>query len=106
MEISFESVETEKLFGDDSKLINMFGGEMAKRIRRRLDDLLAASTLEEMKNLPGRITRCSDTEPEMWSVDLVYPQRLLLTLTEPVQRKINNDVNQSGVKKLTVCGVQ
>lgn len=105
MEISFESSMTEKLFGDDKKLLKEYGGEMAKRIRRRLDDLIAAPNLAEMYGLPGRIRQYTESKPEMWSLDLVRLQRLLLMPTEPVPRKEGNVVDRSAVTKITICRI-
>ena len=103
MDISFESAKTEKLFGDHKKMIQGYGCEMANCLRRRLDDLIAAPNLAEMYNLPGRLHQYSEKKPEIWSLDLKHPQRLLFTPTEPVPRLEDGGVNRTEVTKITIC---
>ena len=54
MEIVFATEKLAKVMNSDSKLGQAYGAELAKQIRKRLDDLDAAATLDVMKLLPGR----------------------------------------------------
>lgn len=46
-------------------------------IRRRLDDMDAAGTLEDMRHLPGRCHELRSDRDGQLSLDLVHPQRLI-----------------------------
>ena len=107
MEVEFESAKDEQVFKDDKKLVQEYGCEMGKRIRRRLDDLVAAPHLADMYTLfGGRIHQHSETKPERWSLDLVHPYRLLFKPTEPVPRLSDGGVDRTRVTAVTIIGIQ
>ena len=62
---------------DDRALSKAYGPEMAKRIRRRLDDLAAADTLQTMRSLPGRCHELEGNRKGELAIDLVHPRRLI-----------------------------
>ena len=82
---------TKKLLRDcnDSRLlIKRYGERTAQLIRRRLDELRAAETLDVMRALPQ--TRCHELTGDrrgQLAVDLDHPRRLVFKPCEPVQRK-------------------
>ncbi len=103
MDIAFSTTKLRKIFNSDKELIREFGAEMAKRIRRRLDDLAAQDCLEEMESLPGRFHQHQNTEE--FSLDLEHPYRLMLKATEPVPRKPDGGVDRKSVTAITIIGV-
>lgn len=52
--ISFAKRKLEQEMNDDSRLIRSYGTQQARKIRQRLDDLDAATSLEDMRGLPGQ----------------------------------------------------
>lgn len=58
------------------------GQNRTKRIRRRLDDLRAALSLNDFRNLPGRCHELGGTMSGQFSLDLDHPYRLIF---EPTQ---------------------
>lgn len=58
------------------RLVRSHNVQRAKLIRRRLDDLRAAPTLETMRNLPGRCHELKGNRA--LSIDLDGPYRLIL----------------------------
>ena len=74
MEISFETKRFEKLCNSDLKLIRELGPQRAKILRRRLDQLRAASNLSTMRNLPGRCHELIGNRGGTLSIDLLSPR--------------------------------
>jgi plasmid maintenance system killer protein len=54
LDILFSSERLENECNNERLLVRCHGKERAKKLRRRLDDLRAAPTLEVMRSLPGR----------------------------------------------------
>lgn len=53
MEIKFNNKKLERLANDDRKMLKELGAKRAKLFLRRLSQLKAANTLEDVRNLPG-----------------------------------------------------
>ncbi len=56
VDITFKTDKVEQLFHDDVALKKKWGQDMARCIRRRLDDLRAAPTLRDVRGIPGALT--------------------------------------------------
>jgi plasmid maintenance system killer protein len=52
MEIFFQDRKLGKIANNQSQLIRNYGQQQAKLLRRRLDDLIVADTLEDIRFLP------------------------------------------------------
>lgn len=50
---------------------------MAKRLRSRLDDLQAATCLEDLRHTPGRLHQLSGDRAGQFAIDLEHPRRLV-----------------------------
>lgn len=81
---------------------------MAKLIRRRLDELRAASTLEDIRSLPQ--TRCHELKGNragQLSVDLNHPYRLIFKVAhDPTPRKTDGGLDWSKVTTILILGVE
>ena len=77
MEISFRTKRLRDDCNDNRRLEARYGRDMAKVIARRLDDLRAARTLEDLRNLPGRLHELRGDRAGQLSLDLRGPKRLL-----------------------------
>lgn len=82
MEISFADKKLEKLANDDKKLVKEYGKDQAKKITTRLAQLRAATTLEDVRNLPGRYHELTGDRKGQWGCDLIHPYRLVFTPQE------------------------
>jgi proteic killer suppression protein len=84
-----------------------WGADCIKIIRRRLDDLEAAATLEDMRNLRG--ARCHELIGDRsgtLSVDVKGPFRLIFRPAEdPIPRKPDDGLNWAKVKSIIVLEV-
>ena len=107
MEIAFDPARLSKDFNDSKRLIRKHGDRRAKLIRRRLDELKAATTLADMRYLPG--PRCHELRGNragQLSVDLDHPYRLLFTVAEPIPLRDDGGLDWERVTQVVVIGVE
>jgi proteic killer suppression protein len=81
VEISFASRKLQQLCESEKELRKTYGSDGAKKAMRRLSDLRAAATLQDMRNLPGRIHELSGDRDGQLAIDLAGGRRLILTPT-------------------------
>jgi len=77
MNITFSEKTLKKVVNDDRKLVQKFGKRRADLIKRRLDDIAAAETLEELRHVPGRYHELKSNRKGEWACDLDHPYRLI-----------------------------
>lgn len=77
MDISFGDSKLEKYANEDKKAINKLGNLRAKIYKKRLDDLKAADTLEDVRYLPGKYHELSGDRKGYWACNLDHPYRLI-----------------------------
>ncbi len=79
----FDDIHTDKKFekqvNDDRKLVKEFGKLRAEKITARLAQLRFATTLEEVRNLPGNFHELKYNRKGQWGCDLDQPYRLVFT---------------------------
>ena len=81
MDVSFASPKLQKLCESEKELRKAYGSGGAKKVMRRLSDLRAAGTLEDMRNLPGRIHELSGDRDGQLAIDLAGGWRLIVAPT-------------------------
>lgn len=106
MEIVFSSRKLEKLCNDSKIMTKTWGPIQAKKLRQRLDELRAASTLETMRKLPGRCHELLHDRAGQLSLDLEHPHRLIFEpANDPVPRKQDGGLNWTAVTAVRILGV-
>ena len=90
MNITFENKKLEKLANDDRKMKAELGKLRAERYKQRLSDLHSASTLEDVRNLPGNYHELKENRKGQWACDLDQPYRLIF---EPHENPIPTDTS-------------
>jgi proteic killer suppression protein len=107
MEIVFKNNKFEKECNNQRLLEKKYGQDRAKRIRRRLDDLRAASVLEDMRNLPGRCHELLHDRAGQLSLDLDHPYRLIFEpADEPIPKKPDGGIEWTKVTAVMIIGVE
>lgn len=107
MEITFASDKFREECNDHRLLVRRQGSDRAKRIRRRLDDLRAAETLEVMRSLPGRCHELKGNRAGQLSLDLDHPYRLLFEpANNPVPKKPDGGLDWTQVTAVRIIGVE
>jgi plasmid maintenance system killer protein len=106
LEIGFEDPKFAAVCNDDTLLKRRHNVQRAKLIRRRLDDLRAAPTLETMLNLPGRCHELKGDRAGQLSLDLDGPNRLILRPSQALPpKKDDGGLDWSKVKAVVVVEV-
>lgn len=62
---------------DERLAIRKLGALRAELLKTRLDDLAAAHTLEDVRNLPGHYHELKEDRKGEWACDLDQPYRLI-----------------------------
>lgn len=106
MDIFFASVKFQEICNNQRLLIKTQGTDRAKRLRRRLDDLRAAKTLSDMRNLPGRCHELLGTRSGQLSLDLDHPYRLIFQPVEPIPRKADGGLDWTRITAVIIIGIE
>ena len=107
MEVSFESSKLERICEDEKRMVRRFGARQAKRLMLRLDDLLSADTLEDLRDNPGRYHELTSNWTGHLSVDLVHPYRLIFRPTaDPPRTGTGGELVWSEVTAVTVVAIE
>ena len=88
MNITFNDRKLEKIANDDRKRLAALGKKRADKLKQRLDDLSDASTLEDVRFLPGNYHELTGNRKGQWACDLDQPYRLII---EPHEKPIPTD---------------
>ncbi len=106
MGILFPSGDDAAEWNDTKRLVRRHNLQRAKQIRRRLDDLGAAQTLEVVRTLPGRCHELKGERSGQLSIDLDGPYRLLFAPAHnPLPRKPDGGLDWTRVRAIILVGV-
>ena len=107
MDVLFKSKSLQKRCSLEKSRIKWLGKPAAKKLGRRLDDLKAASALEEMRYLPGRCHELKGDLEGLLAIDLAGAQRLLIEpADEPVPKKNDGGLDWSQVFQVRIMRVE
>ena len=77
LKITFNTKRLEKLANNDREANAVLGKIRAKKFRQRLNDMLDADTLEDIRFLPGNYHELTGDRKGTWACDLDQPYRLI-----------------------------
>lgn len=107
MEIRFRSGKLAKEANDLGLLRKTHGETRAKRIRLRLDALHAASVLEDLRHMPGRLHELSGNRAGQLSLDLDGPYRLIFAPDHnPVPRRTDGGMDWNQITAVLVLEIE
>ena len=111
MDVEFKSKKIRKIFENEKKLLVKYGSRRTEFIKRRMYELLAASCLEDLRNLPGvrlhQHTRSKGQKKAVFSVDLDHPYRLLFeSAKDPEPTLPGGGVDWESVTEICIIGVE
>lgn len=75
---------------------------MFRLFKRRLTQIQAARTLEDLRYAPGRFHELRENEKGNWACDLVHPYRLIFT---PIENPVPTD-NDGKYIWVEIAGVE
>lgn len=106
MDIVFAEPGLAHVCNDDKAAKKSYGAAGAKRLRRRLDDLSAASTLAVMRDLPGRCHELKGDLDGHLALDLDGGRRLVFKPAhDPVPSKDDGGLDWSRVTAICVTQI-
>jgi proteic killer suppression protein len=82
VDIKFGNKNLEKLANDSRKCFKALGQIRGKLFLKRLNDILDAETLEQLRNAPGNFHELSGNRKGQWACNLDQPYRLVFTPQE------------------------
>ncbi|OGQ80592.1 MAG: killer suppression protein [Deltaproteobacteria bacterium RIFOXYA12_FULL_58_15] len=107
MDIEYKTEQIKRDCNEDKRAKKRWGTKMAKWLRKRLDDLAAASDLNVMRTLPGRCHELKGDRTGQLGVDLVHPQRLVFEPSDnPPPVKPDGGLDWSGVRAIRILEVE
>ncbi|MCF8130098.1 MAG: killer suppression protein [Deltaproteobacteria bacterium] len=108
MDILFKTKKMEKQCNSQTLLVRAYGSKRAILIRRRLDELRAADSLNTIRYLPqARCHELKGNHAGKLSVDLDHPFRLLFrSANEPIPKKADGGLDWDGVSAVEIIGVE
>jgi len=108
MVILFKTGRLEKECNSEGLMVRRLGPHRAGLLKRRLTELDAAVTLDDMRRLPQ--ARCHELKGDLrgcLSVDLDHPYRLIIEpANNPVPRKADGGLDWSRITEITVIGIE
>lgn len=105
MIITFADEKLKKTCNSDKALKRAYGDVCAKKIRNRLDDMAAATTLADCKNLPGRYHELKGDRQGQLACDAEHPKRVVFRPEhEPIPTK--DDGGLAWDKVTAVCVIE
>jgi proteic killer suppression protein len=103
MNILFKTSKLLKTCTDDRLRQKEQGQVRAKKIKLRLDDMHAASVLEELRYLPGRCHELTGDRKGELAVDLDHPFRLIFRIAnDPVPHKEDGGLDWNKVTAIEI----
>ena len=107
MDIIFKSRRFRDLSATEKKAVSAWGKQRAKLVRRRLDSLRAAETLEAMRNAPGRCHELKGDRRHQLSLDLDGPYRLIFEPSEnPTPLKEDGGLDWKAVTGVRILEIE
>lgn len=107
MDLGFRTTQLSKLCTDPSTRRRRLGPERAKKVQLRLDQIVAAASLEELCKLPqARCHQLSADRDEVFSLDLDGPYRLLIEIEPPIPRMPDGGIDRSRVENVTIVSIE
>jgi len=77
MDINFVDKKLEKYANDDRLMFRKLGTLRATKFKQRLNDLSNATTLEDVRDLPGKYHELRENRKGEWACSLDNPYRLI-----------------------------
>lgn len=108
MLILFNTAKLEKECNNENLMIRRFGPKRTKLLKRRLTELAAANSLEDLRNLPQ--SRCHELKGNLkgyLSVDLDNPYRLMFEpANNPLFKKPDGGLDWKKITEIRIIGVE
>ena len=108
MDIAFKSRKLARIFNSGKNLMQEYGPENAKLIKRRMAVLIAASSLDEISHRPPeRRHELTGDRKEQFAVDIKHPYRLVFVPNHnPLPRKADCGLDLRQITAIAILDVE
>jgi proteic killer suppression protein len=107
MDVVFRERKFWKQCNRQSELVRRQGSRRAELIRARLDAIVAATCLEDLRNVPGRLHELRGNRKGQLSFDLDHPKRLIFAPNhQPVPAADGGGLDLSRVTAVRILGIE
>lgn len=108
MVIIFKATKLKKECNNENLLVKRFGARRANLLKRRLNELQAALSLDVLRSLPqARCHELKGNRKGQVSVDLDHPYRLIFEPADnPIPKKPDGGLDWNKVTKVRIIGVE
>lgn len=106
MEVLFVSEKARRSFSSHRDLEKDWGNGGAKKIALRLQQLAAAPTLSDIRQMPGRCHELTGDRRGHLAVDVEHPYRLVFRPTaDPSPKKPDGGLDWTKVESITIIEI-
>jgi toxin HigB-1 len=107
VKLEFEDKKLEATCETQRSRVRAFGADRAARLQRRLSSLVAASSLAELRNAPGRFHELKYDRKGQLSADLDHPYRLIFKPVIPAAEQVlhANGLDWSKITHVSIIGI-
>lgn len=106
MEVLFATEKLKRAFSNHQQLQSRWGQEGARKIALRLQQLAAAISLADLRDLPGHCHELTGDRGGHLAVDVHQPYRLIFRPTaNPVPQKDDGGLDWAAVDSITVTEI-
>jgi proteic killer suppression protein len=105
VELTFATARLQRLFESQKELRRAHGDRCAKKLKTRLADLRAASTLEEFRHLPGRCHELDGDRRGQLALELEGGKRLIFVPSSSDVHRADGGLDLSLVEAVRVIEV-
>lgn len=106
MEIQYASKDLGKTLTDD-RLVRKKYGKVSDAIKARLADLRAVESLDDMRNMPGKIEELRQDRKGQFSIRISANWRMILIpANDPVPTKSDGGIDWTAVSSVTVIKME
>ncbi len=103
MKVTFRTSKLAKICAEERLLIKHYG-QLAKKIRKRLDELTGANSLSDIALYPAARLHPHSGKPQgYFSVDITHPFRIIFTVgDDPMPLKPDSGVDLTKVTEIVI----
>jgi plasmid maintenance system killer protein len=110
VEITFSSQRLAKKLNKEREMVRAYGAECARKLARRLTELKAAETLQDLAppySPPARCHELTGDRKGQISVDVKHPYRLLFVPDhDPLPERLEGGLEWKGVTQIQILEVE
>ena len=94
-----------KVLDDDRKMNKVYGDRIGRKIRRRLEQMLSAETLESLRYQGGRCHELKGNRQGQLAMDLSHPHRLIFAPLPPIPVRGDGGLDWKKVTEIRIIEI-